>query len=269
MNHLLTCTTEELALMVSAIGHHNVAKGIAESAIGEKSEKEWIAILEATSKQLILKQMWDEERESKGENPLTKETTDFLTKYVTSKRIIRCSNAPQKVVLMLHHYEGDEWLSHIIDRDIIHEFSLISSEEISDHMKAFYGITYENYEKVEPFSLSDRSFDLLSNPTKIDKVRKKSKFTPSEVTSFNHFIEDLKQFDWTLFNISNFNIVTPEEEIYLENIIFFLPSSKGVWISEYIEDPKKPVYIYLADQEQWENTLKDIGAYASYQMQNS
>ncbi|MDP4552893.1 hypothetical protein Q9251_18600 [Alkalihalobacillus macyae] len=269
MNHLLTCTTEELALMVSVIGHQSVAKGIAESAIGEKSEKEWIAILEATSKQLILKQMWDEEREAAGGNPLTEETTDFLTKYVTSKRMIRCSNSPQKAVLMIHHYEEDQWLSHLIDRDIIHEFSLISSEEISVHIREFYGITYENHLDVAPFKLSDKSFDLLSNPSKIDKVRKKSKFTLTEETSFDYFTEDLQQFDWTLFNISNFNIVTPEEEIYLENIIFFLPSSRGVWISEYTDDPKKPVYIYLANQDQWEGILKDIGAFASYQMQNN
>ena len=63
MEHLLTCTAEELALMVSVAGYHGIAKGIAEPVIGNKTEKEWLAVLEATTNQLIMKNMWNQENE--------------------------------------------------------------------------------------------------------------------------------------------------------------------------------------------------------------
>lgn len=267
MNHLLTCTTEELALMVSISGYHGVAKGIAEAAIGDKSEKEWLAILEATKNQLIMKNMWDENRDLSGELPLTQETNRFIEKYVGSSRMIRCSNAPQKSVLMFHHYEEDEWLFHLIDRDIIHEFALVPSSEIQVIIKEYYGISFNQYDGKEAFSLTEKAFDWLSNPNKIEKVRKKSVFTQQEEVSFSLFLEDLRVFDWTLFNISNFNIVTLEEEMYLENILFFLPSKRGIWLAEYTEETKTPVHIHLADHTEWEDILAGIGDLAAYQGQ--
>ncbi|MFS0594587.1 hypothetical protein AB1L05_23730 [Cytobacillus horneckiae] len=266
MNHLLTCTTEELALMVSVTGYHSIAKGIAEASVGSKSEKEWTAIMEATVHQLIMKQMWDEERLEESETPLTHETTQFIKKYVESKRMIRCSNTPQQSVLMLHHYNDEDWLLHLIDRDIIHEFSIIPSSGIKNIIKDYYGISFELYGGSHNFSLTDKAFDLLSNPKKVDKVRKSSNFTESEEVSFNLFLEDLQTFDWTLFNISNFAIVTLEDEMYLENILFFLPSKRGIWISEYTEDPKTHVTIYLADNVEWESTLSGIGDWVRYQV---
>ncbi|WP_019244415.1 MULTISPECIES: hypothetical protein [Bacillus] len=268
MKHVLTCTTEELAIMVSVSGHPSIAKGIAEASMGSKSEKEWVAIMEATVHQLIMKQMWDEEQDDKGVTPLLPETTQFIEKYVGSKRMIRCSNAPQKSVLMLHHYQEDDWLFHLIDRDIIHEFAIISSSEIKEIIKEYYGISFLQYGGEQTFSLTDKAFDWISNPKKIDKVRKSSMFTQKEEDSFNLFVEDLHTFDWTLFNISNFSIVTLEDEMYLENILFFLPSKRGVWISEYTDDTKTPVHIYLADDEEWNTILTGIGDWVDYQIQN-
>ncbi|WP_148357613.1 hypothetical protein [Peribacillus simplex] len=268
MNHLLTCTTEELALMVSVAGHQNIAKGIAEASVGSKSEKEWIAIMEATVHQLIMKQMWDQEKEYKDETPLTEETTQFIKKYVESRRMIRCSNAPQKSVLMLHHYEGDNWLFHLIDRDIIHEFAVIPNAQIKNIIREYYGILFEQYGGKQTFSLTDKAFDWLSNPKKIEKVRNNSMFTQKEEDSFYLFIEDLRAFDWKLFNISNFSIVSLEDEMFLENILFFLPSKRGVWISEYTEDPKTPIHIHLADNEEWETILTGIGDWVDFQVQN-
>lgn len=90
MNHIITCTMEELALMVSLSGYSNVAKGLAEVVIGSKSEKEWI-------------------------------------------------------------------------------------------------------DDKQTFSLSDKAFDLLSKPQKIEKVRLQSMFTEQEEYCFNLFLEDLKE----------------------------------------------------------------------------
>ncbi|WP_257350765.1 hypothetical protein [Pseudalkalibacillus decolorationis] len=267
MEHLLTCTTEELALMVSVTGHQGVAKGIAEASLGEKSEKEWIAIMETTANQLIMKRIWDQEREAREESPLNAETTRFIENYVSSKRMIRCSNVPQKSVLMLHHFDGDEWLFHLIDRDIIHEFAIITSSKIKEIIRDYYGISYEDFGGEQSFSLTDKAFDMLSNPKKVDKVRRISEFTDVEEESYSMLLDDLQTFDWTLFNISNFNIVTLEEEMYLENILFFLPSKRGVWISEYTEDQDKPVHIHLADLEEWEVILTGVSDLAAYQVQ--
>jgi hypothetical protein len=245
MNHILTCTSEELALMVSLSGYDSVAKGIAEAAIGKKNEQEWIAIMEATSKQLIMKRILDEERDAKGENPLTEEMLHFITNYVQSKRMIRCSNTPAKSVMMIHHYENDDWLLHLIEKDIIHEFSIISSDEMDHYMKEYYGIQKLHTTENRSFILSEKNFDRLSNPDKLKKVRKSSKFTTEEEISFDLFAEDLRRFEWTLFNISNFGIVSLEDEMYLENILFFLPSSQGIWLSEYRDD-SETIHFHLA-----------------------
>ena len=71
-----------------------------------------------------------------------------------------------------------------------------------------------------------------------------------------------------MFNISNFSITSYEEETYLENILFFLPSDRGIWLAEYTEDPKTPVHIHLANHDEWEATLTGIGDLAAYQGQS-
>ncbi|MDQ0224109.1 hypothetical protein [Metabacillus niabensis] len=266
MNHLLTCTTEELALMVSVAGFPSVAKGIAETAIGSKTENEWVAIMEATSHQLIMKRMWDPALEEKGELPLTHETLKFIEKYVNSGRMIRCSNAPQQSVLMLHHYEDDEWLMHLIDRDIIHEFALITSSQIHEIIRDYYGIEFPKFAGEHRFALTDEAFDLLSKPDEVEAVRNTYSLTENEDVAFSMFVEDLQTFNWTLFNISNFSMSMNENEMYLENILFFLPSSRGIWISEYTEDEQKPIHIHLADQQEWQEILSGIGSMVTLQV---
>ena len=78
MDYIMTCTSAELALLVTLSGYPGVAKGIAEASVGEKGQKEWEAIMEVTTHQLILKQLWDDERELKGEIPLRDEIQQFI-----------------------------------------------------------------------------------------------------------------------------------------------------------------------------------------------
>ncbi|MBL5769265.1 hypothetical protein [Heyndrickxia sporothermodurans] len=263
MDHLLTCTTEELALMVNVAGHQEIAKGIATVFTSNRTEKELNAIFEATTNQLIMKQIWDPDRDMRGESPLNEKLKRFIDKYAGSKRMIRCSNTPQKSVLMIHHYENNEWLFHLIDRDIIHEFALIDASEIGEIIEQYYAISYEQYGGKQHFYLTDKAFDLLSNPDKVDIIRKNSKFTQQEEDSYNLFLNDLHTFHWTLFNISNFAILSVKNEMYLENILFFLPSKQGIWITEYTEDINKPVHTYLATQEEWQSILSNIGIVAA------
>ncbi|WP_253907613.1 hypothetical protein [Bacillus sp. WMMC1349] len=48
MKHILTCTSEELGILVGLCDYPGVAKGIMEASLGKKSSKEWDAIAAST-----------------------------------------------------------------------------------------------------------------------------------------------------------------------------------------------------------------------------
>ncbi|MEH7235835.1 hypothetical protein [Bacillus sp. JJ1562] len=265
MNHALTCTTEELALLVSVCGYPAVAKGIAEASYGEKSPEEWDAIMDSTIHQLVIKSLWDPDKTGEDEHPLSDEMQIFIKKYVESKWMIRCSNLSGRSVLMIHHFEEDIWLAHVIAEDIMHEFALLSNEEIPTAIKDFYEFDNAGIQLAETheFYLTDEAFDWLSDQSKTTKVRKKAKFTATEEQSFNLFIEDLEEHEWSLYNISHFEIPNIEGDFLLANIVFFLPSKRGMWIVEYVEDGKKPVHIKLNSYEEWNEMLDAVGTVAT------
>ncbi|WP_010676852.1 hypothetical protein [Bacillus timonensis] len=265
MNHALTCTTEELALLVSVCGYPAVAKGIAEASYGEKTPEEWTAIMESTIHQLVIKSLWDPDKTGEDEHPLSEEMQIFIKQYVESKWMIRCSNISGRSVLMIHHFEEDIWLAHVIAEDIMHEFALLSNDEIPAVIKDFYSFDNAGGELPEThgFFLTDEAFDWLSDETKTTKVRNQANFTPSEELSFNHFTQDLEEHDWSLYNISHFEIPNIEGDFLLDNIVFFLPSKRGMWIVEYLEDTQKPVSIKLTTYEEWHEILDAVGTVAA------
>ncbi|MFT9596421.1 MAG: hypothetical protein ACH0QE_01175, partial [Mesobacillus sp.] len=138
MKPILTCTTEELALLVTFSNYSEVGKGIAESSLGNQSPEVWDGVMQATIHQLILKQLWDYDREANGEAPISIEMETFIKSYVESKWMIRCSHQPEQHILMIHKIDVDTWLSHLIDRDIIHEFAYVTSEELPGHIREYY-----------------------------------------------------------------------------------------------------------------------------------
>lgn len=263
MDYIMTCTSAELALLVTLSGYPGVAKGIAEASVGEKSQKEWEAIMEVTTHQLILKQLWDDERELKGEIPLRDEIQQFIQSYVESKWMIRCSNKGQSNILMIHHVEKDTWMTHIIDRDIIHEFAYIKGADIPNVIRNYYSFSEEGIEGSQLFQLSDQAFDLLSEHHNVKKVRKISSFSPEEEQSFRLFVDDLEAQTWSLYNISMFYHPSIERDPILENIVFFLPSAKGIWVVEYTDHPTAPVKVALNMFEQWCDLLNGVGLEAS------
>lgn len=265
MNHALTCTTEELALLVSVCGYPAVAKGIAEASYGEKSPEEWDAIMESTIHQLVIKSLWDPDKTGEDEHPLSEEMQIFIKQYVESKWMIRCSNISGRSVLMIHHFEEDIWLAHVIAEDIMHEFALLSNDEIPTVIKDFYSFEGSKTEETHVFFLTDEAFDWLSDQTNITKVRKKANFTPAEEQSFHHFTQDLEERDWSLYNISHFEIPNIEGDFLLANIVFFLPSKSGMWIVEYEEDTEKPVHIKLNTYEEWHEMLDAVGSVVAAQ----
>ncbi|MEH7012616.1 hypothetical protein V7087_17720 [Neobacillus niacini] len=263
MDYIMTCTSAELALLVTLSGYPGVAKGIAEASVGEKGHKEWEAIMEVTTHQLILKQLWDDERESKGEIPLRDEIQQFIQNYVESKWMIRCSNKGQSNILMIHHIEKDTWMTHIIDRDIIHEFTYIKGADIPNIIRNYYSFSEETIVRAQLFHLSDQAFDLLSEPHNAGKVRKISSFSPEEEQSFRLFLDDLESQTWSLYNISVFHNPSIEADPILENIVFFLPSARGIWVVEYKDHPTAPVQVALNTFEQWCDLLNSVGIEAA------
>jgi hypothetical protein len=164
---------------------------------------------------------------------------------------------------MLHHIENDTWMSHIIDRDIIHEFAYTKAADIPSIIRNYYSFTEEGIERAQMFYLSDQAFDLLSEHQNIKKVRKISSFSPEEEQSFQLFLDDLESQGWSLYNISMFYNPSIERDPILENIVFFLPSRRGIWVVEYTDHPTAPVKIELNTYEQWCDLLNGIGYEAS------
>ncbi|MGJ7922179.1 hypothetical protein [Neobacillus sp. LXY-4] len=265
MDHVLTCTTEELALLVTLCGYPSVAKGIEEAAVGEKSPAEWTSMMEGTIHQLQLKRLWDYEKERRDEIPLSEEMQQFITQYIQSNWILRCTNIPNQNLLMFHHVEKNTWLTHVIERDIIHEFAYVSSDEIPNIIKDYYSFSTNRFDDMEAFNLSDKAFDLLSHKGRLKKFQKMCRFSPKQEHSFHQFVEDLDKQDWSLYNISFFHIPSYEEDPSLENIVFFLPSVNGVWIIEYTDHPSTPVHITLGSTKEWQELLEGIGSVVRYE----
>ncbi|PLR92663.1 hypothetical protein [Bacillus sp. T33-2] len=265
MQYLMTCSTEELALLVTMCDYPHVAKGIAEASLGEKSPEEWEAIMESASRQLMVKGFWDDEKFESGEVPLADEMQEFIKQYVESKGMLRCSDAPRESVLMLHHLEGQSWLSHTIHRDIIHEFVYITNEEIPETIKQYYSFEFDG-QLSDPihFSLSDEAFDLLSDPAAQEKVCFMSDFSKEEQQGYERFVGDLQSKNWMLYNISFFHIPDLKEDPSLENITFFLPSQSGMWMIEYNDKQARPVQVQLAGSDEWNSLLKGISTVTAF-----
>ncbi|WNF22701.1 hypothetical protein [Mesobacillus jeotgali] len=259
MKPLLACTTEELALLVTFCGYPEVGKGIAESSMESVTPENWQSVMQATIHQLMLKQIWDYEREANNEAPISEEMETFIESYVESQWMIRCSHVPEQHILMIHKMDENTWLSHLIDRDIIHEFAYITSEELPSHIKEYYSFTNINFVDGMSFQLTEQDFDLLSDKSNLSKLEAYAYLSSEENEAFNEFINALGSKQWSLNNISLFNLPTLEADPMLTNIMFFLPSSKGIWVVEYSEDSERPVHIYLRSYEEWGAMLDEVG----------
>ncbi|WP_071460684.1 hypothetical protein [Bacillus massilinigeriensis] len=257
MNFLMTCTTEELALFVSLCGFPGEGRGIAESSFGRKSGKEWDAIIETTIHQLMVKDLWDEEKAENDEVPFPEDLQKFIIQFTKSNWIVRCSDFPRESVLMIHHLEGEEWTAQIIHKDIVHEFYLLKTSEIPSFIQEYYSFPIFEGETKE-FFLTEKGFNVLSDQNKLHKVRKMSNFTAEEEEAFNYFMEDLGQYNWSLFNIAFFHIPNLESDPYMQNIFFFLPSNKGMWLVEYSDDTEKSVRVRLEPFSEWKATIEGV-----------
>ncbi|MDA1477886.1 hypothetical protein [Bacillus changyiensis] len=260
MEHIITCTSEELGIISSICGFPGVAKEIMEASLGKRPDEEWDAIAASTINQLILKGYWDEEKRAKDENPFTEDMQQFITSYLNTRQLIHCANLKDQNILMLHQIEKESWLLHIIDRDIIHEFAYIEQQEISHLINDYFHFTPEKDFFPLELRLSDQCFDWLRNKEKIQIIRKESFFSTTEEHCFNQLIEDLEENEWSINSISIFNISNGDSK--LTNITFFIPSAHGVWVVKYDKHLEKPVHISLYNLEQWYDLTKSIESFA-------
>lgn len=262
MDHIITCTTEELALIVTLCDYPEVAKGIAESSLGEKSPEEWQAIMDVTVHQLMLKDIWDSEKDAKGEIPLSDELVEFVYSYVSSEWMLRCSNFPKQGTFSLHLDRNGQWIGHIVDRDILHEFFYVPNEVIPTIIEKYYGFSMGELDRPQEFSLSEEFFDRLSDQDNLPLVREKSNFSAEEKQAFDAFVTDLEECKWSLYNISLFETAAEDHnnEPHLHNIVFFLPSKQGVWMVEMDNsNQERPVKIQLHPESEWKELLQNVG----------
>ncbi|WEG17399.1 hypothetical protein PQ478_02520 [Alkalihalophilus pseudofirmus] len=262
MNFVMKCSTEELALLVSLTGYPNVAKGILETGLGRKTQQEWDAVMEATAHQLMVKDLWVEVAERNGDIPLSEEMQMFIKSYVESNYMIRIPDAPNQHAAMLHHIQGDTWLLHSIDRDIIHEFAYMTVDEMPQMIKDYYAISEKQPDEQRTFALSDETFDLLSVRDNVKKVQMLADLAPEEEIHFQAFLTDLDHHAWTLHNISFFHIPSIDKDPLLENITFFLPGSEGVWVVSYQDGEELPVRVTLESTEEWNAMAEGVAVVA-------
>lgn len=209
-----------------------------------------------------MKGIWDEEKHQKELNPISDETMSFLEIYANCEYMIRATNESKKAVLVFHYVKEDTWLYHYIDDNVIHEFAFMKEEEIPGTLREFYSFTFKDREMEYSFNLTDKQYDILSNPKKQKKLEKSFAGTSLEKIAFEKFLPELEINNHTMENISLFSI-DKNRQLYLQNAAFFFNSASGVWLSEYEHDKDIPVKIYLANKEKWEEILDGVRNFSS------
>lgn len=199
---------------------------------------------------------------SKRVKSISEETMSFLEIYANCEYMIRATNEGKKANLVLHYVKEDTCLYHYIDDNVIHEFAFMKEEEISGTLREFYSFTFKDNEIEYSFNLTDKQFDILSNPKKQKKVEKSFTGTSLERMAFEKFLPELEKNNHTMENISLFSI-DKNRQLYLQNAAFFFNSASGVWLSEYEHDKDIPVKIHLANEEKWEEILDGVRTFSS------
>ncbi|WP_368504945.1 hypothetical protein AB3N04_04665 [Alkalihalophilus sp. As8PL] len=236
MNRVLKCTTEELMLLVNLCGYPDVAKGIGESSLGEKSEDAWEAVYEGAVHQLMLKEVWDVQKAAENEVPLNEELQTFIHHYVQSQSIIRSANVTTNETLLFHEMPNDKWLMHHVIADLIHEFFFVEESEIEKHIIPFSRYNQVEGEALSSFTLTDHQFDLLSKEENILEVRGLAKLTKEEEMAFDSFVHSIKVNEWSLHNSSLLRVDAETGESSIEEILFHVPSEYGIWMLSYDEE---------------------------------
>ncbi|WP_078392893.1 hypothetical protein [Shouchella patagoniensis] len=253
MQPLLNCSTEELVCLLSMCGHHEMARGLGESLLGEKSPEGWDTVMEGAAHQLMLKGLWDTSKAAKDDIPLTDELIAFVHDYADSAYMVRFVDRENGRSLLFHQLSDAYWLYHQVINDVIHIFGRIETKDTQGEVDAFFGFTSEGVVEQE-FVLTPEQFDQLTEPEQVDQLRQDLAFllNEEELLGFNEFVFGLSAHDWTLKNGSSFVITGTNEGMYMNDIFFFLPTPNGIWIVVYeLENDQQQVKISKKSKKEW------------------
>ncbi|MDQ0208301.1 hypothetical protein [Alkalicoccobacillus murimartini] len=251
MKPLLTCTTEELILLLTLCGFSETARGLGESMLGEKSEESWNTLIDGASHQLILKGVWDLEKSANDEIPLSEDLQEFIRDYATSSYLLRFVDIQAGRSFLLHSLTEEYWIEHVVSHDIIHEFGQVTVSDANKDLKSFYAFKDPSTIEELSFTLSTEQFDLLSESSNSENIQSEID-KPDEKRAFDQFIHVLKEHNWELQNVSRFYLGENQNELQMTDILFFMNSNDGIWCVEYIEENEDIlVHFTLKSSSDW------------------
>ncbi len=258
MDPFMKFTTEELIVLLHTAGHKEEARTLAAGADIVLDTEILSHVFLSTIIQLTAKGIWDKNAFEEDHNPLSREMISFLEMYTKSDYFIRAIDESRKQVMFLHHIAYGVWLLQLVEDKVIHDFSFLEPDEIPHALSGFYaGFTPAASTLFPPFRLDDASFEQLRDPKQHGTVIGAFGGTLDEKEAFLAFVSDLERNSCRMENISVFSN-TDKAPMTLEDIVFLLPSDKGIWTVRYDQDQSLPVTIRLADGRDWKELLHEM-----------
>ncbi len=255
-------TTDELAVLLATVNYGDAAARVSNGKYESLKAKELDGIFDAAVNQLRMKGIWDEEKHQLQMNPVREETMMVLSMLAEAPFYITISDFCQDRLLVLHYVNYDKWLHQYVIDGEIHEFHLMDEEAIPEILKGFYGFAFSS-ETVESasFYLDNKSFDLLHQPKKSKKIVKRFKGTEGEKESFETFMKDLSACNHSVDNITVFMKDKHSTVKPVNTTAFVKGQDGGVWMSRYEHDKHPPLKFFRAQEDVWEDMLKDVLQY--------
>lgn len=196
--------------------------------------------------------------ESSEESPMEQSIRQLIHDYMNATQWIRCSHLAQRQTLLLRHIQNEEWLLQRIGPGEQHEFIYIKQQEMPWRIAQFYRLPTNPLAQSRECRLTVAMFDRLCVPEQIDQFPRFDHL-PHDEEDFQHLIDDLQcRQQSTLDHISQFTICNNKKHHTLQNIVFFLPSTGGVWIAQRDDQTERPIVIRLYSHEDWLSLLEVI-----------
>ncbi|GIN12701.1 hypothetical protein J26TS2_25680 [Shouchella clausii] len=257
MQPLLTCTTEELVCLLSMCGYHEMAKGLGESMLGEKTPEAWDAVIEGAAHQMMLKGIWDTEKAERDEIPLGDEWQRFTEQYAESSYLVRFVDRVKGQSLLFHQISDDQWFYHHVINDVIHIFAKMESKKAYNEVDRFFDIAASAKTVRQEFVLTPEQFDRLTDDEQVSPIQTELSAVaePPSISAFEDFIKDLAEQNWTLKNGSAFQIGDQQNDMTISDLFFFLPAQNGIWLVVYeVENGKQQVRLTKTSKQEWLKT---------------
>ncbi|MCY8234160.1 hypothetical protein [Priestia endophytica] len=254
----ISLSTEELALSLVLCGYDEVAAGVLESGLGEKSESDLQIVFETASHSLLSKELLlgiNEENLAESLHPVFKQMMDL---FVQSTKMICCNkeaNGAEKV-LMLHRLPGDESLKHEVKHDVVHEFSILKENEIQPAITSFLKVLAWGEIETAHIPLTEELFNRLVEETKTeDELASlcESFHIHQHQEMLKIFLSDFNDYGRRFANISE-SLISLKEYSQIQEAHLILPIHKRLWVvynenEDVTEQPS--LVLKRMNQDQW------------------